>query len=181
MHSIFVTVESTPNPNTRKFSFGEYLTREPFELSAPFADTTNPVSSLFAPEVQSVFVGNDYFAVTVTDVAAWPETQKAVKTAIAENAVALRSIGKEIEQLNDNADDPVVTTIREILDTKIRPAVAHDGGDVRFKSFKDGVVTLEMAGACSGCPSSTATLKLGILNMLRYFVPEVRDVVAAAD
>jgi Fe-S cluster biogenesis protein NfuA len=105
--------------------------------------------------------------------------QNDARTVIAAAADALKSLSRK--EAEDGDDNPVVSKIKGLLETHIRPAVAHDGGDVRFHSFDDkGVLHLEMAGACSGCPSSAATLKQGIRNMMRHFVPEVRDVEAVA-
>ncbi|MBY3432628.1 NifU family protein [Rhizobium laguerreae] len=175
---MFVRIDPTPNPLTRKFSFDVHLTDSPYEItraeSAPEA-----LGPLFAAGVVSVFVARDYLSLTVADENRWPDVQKDARTAIAGAAEALASLSRREEA--ESGNDPVTSKIKGILETRIRPAVANDGGDVRFHSFDEkGVLHLEMAGACSGCPSSSATLKHGILNMMRHFVPEVLDVEAVA-
>lgn len=176
MTQTVVFTESTPNPLTRKFSFGRDLANTPFEAGAHPA-----LAPLLDAGVMSVFVGADYLSLTVGDADHWTETAPKAISAIQDNVEAIVAMAREKGEAGSavESDDPVVRRIMEILDTNIRPAVAHDGGDVNFVAFDDGVLVLEMSGACSGCPSSTATLKMGIQNMMSYFVPEVRDVVAA--
>ena len=169
-----VHVENTPNPLVRKFSFGETLTDSPYEAGAHSA-----LVPLLEAGAISVFVGTDYLSLSVGDADDWASVQPRAVAAIEEGAEALATMDVEHATVSEAPTDPVVAKIMEILDRNIRPAVARDGGDVKFLSFDDGVLMLEMKGACSGCPSSTATLKTGILNMMSYFVPEVRDVVAA--
>jgi Fe-S cluster biogenesis protein NfuA len=178
MKDVFIQIEGTPNPLTRKFSFGIHLTDTPYEVSAQEGGP-DALASLLQTGVASIFVGRDYLSLTVADEAAWPDVQALARQAITDGAEELGSLSRS--ETIEASTDPVVTRIMELLDTHIRPAVAHDGGDVRFHSFDgNGVLHLEMVGACAGCPSSTATLKLGIRNMMRHFVPEVQDVEAVA-
>jgi len=178
MKDLIIQIEGTPNPLTRKFSFGVHLTDTPYEVSARDV-VPDALAPLFQTGIASVFVGRDYLSLTVGNEAAWTDVQAPARQAIVDGAAALGSLSRS-DSL-ETSGDPVVTRIIELLDTHIRPAVAHDGGDVRFHSFDDnGVLHLDMVGACAGCPSSTATLKLGIRNMMRHFVPEVQDVEAVA-
>nr|WP_250808618.1 NifU family protein [Neorhizobium tomejilense] len=174
-----VSVEATPNPLVKKFSLGVTLVKTPFDATELAMDVPGLARLLEAGAV-SIFVGQDYLAVGVADAHEWATLLAPVREAIADNADALVAFAAARDQdaVDAVTNDPVVARIINLLDNKIRPAVAHDGGDVRFRAFRDGVLELEMAGACSGCPSSAATLKLGVLNMMRYFVPEVRDVVS---
>lgn len=178
MTNLFIQIENTPNPLTRKFVVGFHLTDTPYEVSSQ--DTaTDVLRPLFDIGVTSIFVGRDYLSITIADAVLWPDLQANARQMITAAADALKTLSRS--ETSDTSDDPVVERIKRLLDTHIRPAVAYDGGDVRYHSFDDkGVLRLEMSGACSGCPSSSATLKLGIRNMMRHFVPEVRDVEAVA-
>jgi Fe-S cluster biogenesis protein NfuA len=178
--SVFVSVENTPNPLVRKFSTGEPIAAEPFDALARIADFPF-LSVIVEAGAVSVFAGQDHLAVGVPDPGDWKALMPAIRQAVTSVADRLSSLGTVLpaDAAEPGDIDPVVARINDLLYTRIRPAVAHDGGDVRFRSFEDGVLTLEMAGACSGCPSSAATLKQGILTMMRHFVPEVRDVVSA--
>ena len=133
--------------------------------------------------VASVFLGADFVAVTKADSLDWFALKPAILAGIMEHyASGLPVIedGATVEDPHqDSADSETVKQIKQLLDTRVRPAVAMDGGDIVFQGFDDGVVTLQMRGACQGCPSSTATLKMGIENMLRHYIPEVREVRAA--
>lgn len=178
MRENLIKAEPTPNPRVMKFSLGRKLTEEPYEvaLEGPLPNSLEP---LFGMGATTVFVGGDYLSVGITTAEEWE--------ALAPRIISeLGKIGEEDKSLwrtaaAETANDPVVTKITALLDSHIRPAVARDGGDVRFHSFDDkGVLRLEMVGACAGCPSSTATLKQGIRNMMRHFVPEVVDVEAAS-
>lgn len=180
---MFIETEGTPNPATLKFLPG----REVMGLStADFASAESAGRSLLAtalfalPGVARVFLGGDFIAVTKTDQVAWQALKPQVLGAIMEHFVAGLPViegdaGDELldEEDIDPADREVVDQIKELLDTRVRPAVAGDGGDIVFRGYRDGIVRLHMQGACSGCPSSRATLKHGIENMLRHYVPEV--------
>ncbi len=178
---MFIETEGTPNPATLKFLPG----REVMGLAtADFASAASAARSplagaLFAlPGVVRVFLGGDFISVTKTDEIDWPALKPQVLGAIMDHFVAGRPVLDEdaddlFEEDVDPKDSEIVEQIKELLDTRVRPAVAGDGGDIVFRGFRDGVVRLHMQGSCSGCPSSTATLKYGIENMLRHYVPEV--------
>jgi Fe-S cluster biogenesis protein NfuA len=147
--------------------------------SAGTAARSPLATALFGlPGVARVFLGGDFITVTKTDEFSWNALKPQVLGVIMDHFVAGRSVieGDEDafnEEEIDPADREVVEQIKELIDTRVRPAVAGDGGDIVFRGFRDGIVRLHMQGACSGCPSSTATLKHGIENMLRHYVPEV--------
>ncbi len=180
---MFIETESTPNPATLKFLPGrdvmgpgtaDFATAEAAERS-PLA------SALFAlPGVSRVFLGGDFVTVTKSDLAAWQTLKPQVLGAVMEHFVAGRPVlladAAAAEEDVSPEDSEIVAQIKELLDTRVRPAVAGDGGDIVFRGFRDGIVRLHMQGACSGCPSSSATLKHGIENMLRHYVPEVVSV-----
>jgi NFU1 iron-sulfur cluster scaffold homolog, mitochondrial len=163
---MFIETEGTPNPATLKFLPGRYV------MEAGTA-------ALFDLEgVARVFLGNDFITVTKTDEIDWPVLKPQILATIMEHFVSGRptiegdAAGLDEEDI-DPADQEIVDQIKELLDTRVRPAVAGDGGDIVFRGYRDGVVRLHMQGSCSGCPSSRATLKHGIENMLRHYVPEV--------
>jgi NFU1 iron-sulfur cluster scaffold homolog, mitochondrial len=180
---MFIETEGTPNPATLKFLPGRDVMGSG---TADFADAEaaarSPIASaLFdLPGVARVFLGGDFITVTKTDAATWPALKPQVLGAIMEHFVAGRPVieGVSTQQHEDVApeDAEIVAQIKELLDTRVRPAVAGDGGDIVFRGYRDGVVRLHMQGSCSGCPSSSATLKHGIENMLRHYVPEVQAV-----
>jgi Fe-S cluster biogenesis protein NfuA len=178
MKELIVRIEPTPNPLTKKFSFDVHLTDSPYEIS-DVASAPDALAALFKIGVVSIFVGRDYLSLSVADENSWIDVQNDARATISASADALANLSRQDTVENDS--NPVVSKIKELLETHVRPAVANDGGDVRFHSFDDkGVLHLEMVGACSGCPSSTATLKHGIRNMMRHFIPEVQDVEAVA-
>jgi Fe-S cluster biogenesis protein NfuA len=182
---MFIQTEATPNPATLKFLPGRVvLDGGPREfLSSEEAAESPLAESLFAvPGVTGVFFGYDFITVSKSD-ADWQRLKPAVLGAIMEHFMSGAPIMRSDEVKDDTgaeefdpADAETVSTIKELLDTRVRPAVAADGGDITFRSFKDGVVYLNMRGACAGCPSSTATLRHGIQNLLRHFLPEVQEV-----
>jgi len=181
---MFIETEGTPNPATLKFLPG----REVMGLStADFASSASAqrsplATALFGLDgVARVFFGGDFITVTKTDAVAWETLKAQVLGTIMDHFVMERPVIDEAiahddlfdEEDVDPADAEIVEQIKELLDTRVRPAVAGDGGDIVFRGFRDGVVRLHMQGSCSGCPSSRATLKHGIENMLRHYVPEV--------
>jgi Fe-S cluster biogenesis protein NfuA len=181
---MFIETEGTPNPATLKFIPGEIVMGP---STADFASAASAARSplataLFAlPGVARVFLGGDFVTVTKTDEISWQALKPQVLGAIMDHFVAGRPVIASTEtdldeEDVDPADQEVVEQIKELLDTRVRPAVASDGGDIVFRGFRDGIVKLHMQGACSCCPSSTATLKHGIENMLRHYVPEVVSV-----
>ncbi|HUB11749.1 MAG TPA: NifU family protein [Acetobacteraceae bacterium] len=178
---MFIETEGTPNPATLKFLPGRYVMESgTADFASPVSAARSPLASaLFdLPGVARVFLGNDFVTVTKTDELDWPALKPQVLATIMEHFVAGRPVlegdldGLDEEEI-DPADQEVVDQIKELLDTRVRPAVAGDGGDIVFRGYRDGVVRLHMQGSCSGCPSSRATLKHGIENMLRHYVPEV--------
>ena len=178
---MFIETEGTPNPATLKFLPGRYVMEAgTADFASPTAAERSPLAgALFTlPGVARVFLGGDFITVTKTDAATWQALKPQVLGAIMEHFVAGRTVieGSDDEDLVEAIapeDEEIVAQIKELLDTRVRPAVASDGGDIVFRGYREGVVRLHMQGACSGCPSSRATLKHGIENMLRHFVPEV--------
>lgn len=181
---MFIQTEQTPNPATLKFLPGRRVMESG---TANFPDRVSVARSPLAerlfqlPEVTGVFLGADFITVTKREESEWHRLKPAVLAAIMEHFTAgLPIIVGEPETAGDAAsgeeDDEIVAQIKELLETRVRPAVAMDGGDITFEEFEDGIVYLHMQGACSGCPSSTATLKAGIENMLRHYIPEVLEV-----
>ncbi|HUB48575.1 MAG TPA: NifU family protein [Acetobacteraceae bacterium] len=178
---MFIETEGTPNPATLKFLPGRYVIEAgTADFASPSSAERSPLAlALFDLEgVARVFLGNDFITVTKTDEFDWASLKPQVLATIMEHFVSGRpvlegAVNELDEEDIDPADQEVVDQIKELLDTRVRPAVASDGGDIVFRGYREGVVRLYMQGACSGCPSSRATLKHGIENMLRHFVPEV--------
>jgi Fe-S cluster biogenesis protein NfuA len=182
---MFIQTEPTPNPATLKFLPGRIvLGSGTAEFRSVDEARASPLAErLFAvPGVSGVFLGSDFVSVTKSE-GEWPHIKPAVLGAIMEHFMAGVPVlleepdGEDGDgEFFDEDDTETVETIKELLETRVRPAVAQDGGDITFRGFRDGVVFLNMRGACAGCPSSTATLKHGIENLLRHFVPEVREI-----
>jgi Fe-S cluster biogenesis protein NfuA len=180
---MFIETEGTPNPATLKFLPGRDVMggrgTADFTAAAETEGRSPLAARVFAVgEVARVFLGNDFVTVTKTEDADWQRLKPRVLGAIMEHYVAgLPAIEGAEEASEDEdfdvADGEVVAQIKELLDTRVRPAVAGDGGDIVFRGFREGVVRLHLQGACSGCPSSRATLKHGVETMLRHYVPEV--------
>lgn len=181
---MFIQTEQTPNPATLKFLPGQpVMDRGVAEFTeAGEAERLSPLAArVFKVDgVTGVYLGSDFISVTKASDEEWHLLKPAVLGAIMEHFTAGRPIMLETAAgaaaAADGEDDEIVAQIKELLDTRVRPAVAQDGGDIVFHSFQEGVVYLHMQGSCSGCPSSTATLKSGIENMLRHYVPEVVEV-----
>ncbi len=178
---MFIETEGTPNPATLKFLPGRDvmgLATADF-ATADSAGRSPLASAIFAlPGVARVFLGGDFVTVTKTDELSWQALKPQVLGVIMEHFVsglpAVEGTEDGVEQEDISPEDAeVVAQIKELLDTRVRPAVAGDGGDIVFRGYRDGIVRLHMQGSCSGCPSSSATLKHGIENMLRHYVPEV--------
>jgi Fe-S cluster biogenesis protein NfuA len=178
---MFIETEGTPNPATLKFLPGrEIMGLSTADFASAVSATRSPLATaLFAlPEVARVFLGGDFVTVTKTDAITWQALKPQVLGVIMDHFVAGRPVIETAdadldEEDVDEADREVVEQIKELIDTRVRPAVAGDGGDIVFRGYREGVVRLHMQGSCSGCPSSSATLKHGIENMLRHYVPEV--------
>ncbi|SDU46403.1 NifU family protein [Stappia sp. ES.058] len=181
---MFIQTEATPNPATLKFLPGRIvLSQGTMDFRKSEDAGASPLAEkLFEVEgVEGIFFGHDFISVTKGD-SEWQHIKPAVLGAIMEHfmsgaPVTRDEMGEESdEEFFEEGDETTVGTIKELIETRVRPAVAQDGGDITFRGFRDGVVYLSMRGACSGCPSSTATLKHGIQNLLRHFVPEVEEV-----
>ncbi len=182
---MFIQTESTPNPATLKFLPGQTV------LEAGTADFTTPDAAEASPLAQrifavngvtAVFFGTDFVTVTKTDDTAWDHIKPAILGAVMEHyqsgqpVMAGDASGATGHAEHTGPDSDIVNQIKELLDTRVRPAVAQDGGDITFHGFDRGIVYLHMQGACAGCPSSTLTLKMGIENLLRHYIPEVLEV-----
>jgi len=182
---MFIQTESTPNPATLKFLPGQSvlpMATADFP-SAEGAEKSPLATRIFAVEgVSGVFFGTDFVTVTKADAVEWDHIKPAILGAIMEHFQSgLPVMAEGAEAASGHAehtgeDSEIVGQIKELLDTRVRPAVAQDGGDITFHGFERGVVYLHMQGACAGCPSSTITLKMGIENLLRHYIPEVTEV-----
>ena len=185
---MFIQTEVTPNPATLKFLPGrEVLPGEPRDFRDVETARISPLASaLFSLEgVSGVFLGSDFVSVTKDEAVDWAHIKPAILGAVMEHFMAGKPVLAESaasepavdgDEFFEAEDLETVEVIKELLATRVRPAVAMDGGDITFKGYKEGTVFLHMQGACSGCPSSTATLKSGIENLLRHFVPGVEQV-----
>ena len=178
---MFVQTEVTPNPNSLKFLPGKKVSNSgPYEITNKDETQNELVRNLLSINgVEGIFLGEDFISINKNEIIKWDEIKHIVISFIND----FYSEGKEfvidesLEEKNSNLDD-LEQKIVKILDEKIRPAVARDGGDIKFKEFKDGVVKVQLQGSCSGCPSSTMTLKQGVQNLLCHYLPEVKEVVA---
>ena len=178
---MFVQTEMTPNPNSLKFLPGKIVSNQgSFEITNKDNTTNELVRNLLSVRgVQGIFLGKDFISINKCDEVSWDEIKHIVISLIND----FYSSGKDcvidniLKEKNEGLKD-VEKRIIKILDEKIRPAVAKDGGDIRFKEFKDGVVKVQLQGSCSGCPSSTMTLKRGVQNLLCHYISEVKQVEA---
>ncbi|MBL4893163.1 MAG: NifU family protein [Rhizobiaceae bacterium] len=190
---MFIQTETTPNPATLKFLPGQVVLEEgSVDFRSPDEAEASPLAlRLFEiPGVTGAFFGHDFVSITKEEQDDngfdWQHLRPAVLGAIMEHFVTGQPVmtstdgdlSGEGEEFFEEGDEQIVNTIKELLDTRVRPAVAQDGGDITFRGFKEGIVYLHMKGACAGCPSSTATLKYGIQNLLKHFIPEVQEVSA---
>jgi Fe-S cluster biogenesis protein NfuA len=186
---MFIQTEATPNPATLKFIPGRtVLDSGTMEFTSREAAARSPLAAklLNVPGVTGVFYGSDFVTVT-KDGSEWVQLKPAILGAIMEHfmsgapllvadSVASDAAADEEDEFFNDEDAETVATIKDLIETRVRPAVASDGGDITFRGFKDGIVYLNMKGSCSGCPSSTATLQHGIQNLLKHFVPDVVEV-----
>ena len=182
---MFIQTEITPNPATLKFLPGAAVAEGLWDLRSPDEASVSPLAqALFSIEgVSGVFLGSDFISVTKST-GDWQNLKPAILGAIMEHFMSGRPVLSSDASASATAPDEqfapedleTVEAIKELLETRVRPAVVGDGGDIVFRGFKDGIVFLQMKGACSGCPSSTATLKRGIQNLLCHFLPEVKSV-----
>ena len=178
---MFVQTEVTPNPNSLKFLPGKKVSNSgPYEITNREQINNELVLNILSVEgVEGIFLGKDFISVNKSELSKWDDIKHIVISFIND----FYSDGKEfvidenIKQ-EDTKLDEIERKIVKILDQKIRPAVARDGGDIKFKEFKDGIVKVQLQGSCSGCPSSTMTLKQGVQNLLCHYLPEVKEVIA---
>ncbi|QZH75279.1 MAG: NifU family protein [Erythrobacter sp.] len=193
---MFIETETTPNPATLKFLPGRAVmpsgTRD---FATPEDAEASPLAqALFdTGEVTGVFFGSDFVSVTAAPGTSWSDLKPQVVAVLLDHFVseaplfaggdasgfAVPAEDDASDFGNDDGTEDIVAQINELIETRVRPAVASDGGDIRYRGFRDGVVFLQMQGACSGCPSSAATLKHGIEGLLKHYVPEVKEVRAA--
>jgi Fe-S cluster biogenesis protein NfuA len=185
--NMFIQTEATPNPATLKFLPGRtVLAHGTLDMRDTDAAAQSPLAErLFAIDgVSGVFLGSDFITITKSQ-GDWQQLKPAILGAVMEHFMsgtpmlrdeATADTGASADEFFETKDSETVATIKELIETRVRPAVANDGGDITFRGFRDGVVYLDMKGACAGCPSSTATLKQGIENLLRHFVPDVVEV-----
>ena len=184
---MFIQTEPTPNPATLKFLPGRaVLASGTLDMRDPAAAAKSPLAErLFAINgIDGVFFGSDFITVSKAT-GEWQQLKPAILGAIMEHFMSGAPLVRSAEaggtaaaedEFSAPEDTETVATIKELIETRVRPAVANDGGDITFKGFKDGIVFLHMKGACSGCPSSTATLRHGIQNLLKHYVPDVVEV-----
>ncbi|MCB1652134.1 MAG: NifU family protein [Alphaproteobacteria bacterium] len=179
---MFIQTEATPNPATVKFLPGQTILERgtaEFKNEAETADAPLARRLFTLQGVCGVFFGPDFVSVTKRDDTDWSMLKPMVLGVLMEHLSTGQPIinaSAKTTQDDNEQDDEITAQIKELLDTRVRPMVMNDGGDIEFESFEDGIVYLRMRGACSGCPSSTATLKMGIENMLKHFIPEVQEV-----
>ena len=193
---MFIETETTPNPASLKFLPGQQvMTSGTREFNSPESAEASPLAEAVfdTGEVVNVFFGSDFVTVTAAPGVNWSELKPQVLAILLDHFVSEAplfaaaqgngiNVPAEAETMiveEDPADADIVTQINELLETRVRPAVAGDGGDIAYRGFKDGIVYLTLQGACAGCPSSTATLKHGIEGLLKHYVPEVSEVRAA--
>ncbi len=182
---MFIQTESTPNPATLKFLPGQSVMESgTADFPAPVGEETSPLAARIfgVAGVNGVFLGNDFVTVTKAADVDWAHIKPAILGAVMGHYQSGQPVmGAGVETASGHAehsgeDSEIVNQIKELLDSRVRPAVAQDGGDITFHGFDRGVVYLHMQGACAGCPSSTLTLKMGIENLLRHYIPEVTEV-----
>ncbi|WP_281300006.1 MULTISPECIES: NifU family protein [unclassified Iodidimonas] len=189
---MFIQTEQTPNPATLMFLPGRTVLEDgTAEFTDPDKAKASPLAeALFAVAgVEAVFLGTEFITVTKNDSHEWSQLKPDILAVVMQHFTSGAPVlldadaprtGGPAEMESDPADDEIINQIKELLDAKVRPAVARDGGDITYHGFKEGVVYLHMQGACAGCPSSTMTLKQGIENLLRYYIPEITEVRALA-
>ena len=178
---MFVQTEVTPNPNSLKFLPGKKVSNSgPYEITKK-EDSENALvrNILSVNGVEGIFLGEDFISVNKNELTKWEDIKHIVISLINDFYSEGKEfvIGDNLNEQNSNLDE-IEQKIVKILDQKIRPAVARDGGDIKFKEFKDGIVKVQLQGSCSGCPSSTMTLKQGVQNLLCHYLPEVKEVIA---
>lgn len=178
---MFIQTEETPNPATLKFLPGRILMSEgtaDFKSREEASKSPLALNLFEIAGVKGVFFGSDFMTISKEDAFEWAVLKPAILGAMMEHFITHQPLfyGEGVPTSIQDDDDPMVVQIKEILDTRVRPAVAMDGGDIVFDRFEEGIVYVHMQGSCSGCPSSAVTLKSGIENMLRHYVPEVLEI-----
>ncbi len=183
---MFIQTQTTPNPDTLKFLPGQDVcVRTTLDFSDAKSAQSSPLARMLfkVDGVQGVYLGSDFISITKSGDYEWLAIKPLVLGVIMDHFVSGRPIIEDSAHENDNGDEgddgaggEIIAQIKDLIEMRVRPSVAKDGGDITFMRFQDGVVWLKMKGACAGCPSSTATLKSGIENMLRHYVPEVQEV-----
>ncbi len=178
---MFVQTESTPNPNSLKFLPGKIVSNSGSYEITKKDDTKNHLirNLLSVNGVEGIFLGKDFISINKNDYTSWDEIKHIAISLINDFYKGGKEcvIEKNLDEVNENLEE-IEKKIVQVLDQKVRPAVAKDGGDIKFKEFKDGIVKVQLQGSCSGCPSSTMTLKQGVQNLLCHYVPEVKEVIA---
>lgn len=181
---MFIQTEETPNPEALKFILNQKIMNDFETLEFLSIDDTNnsPLAKLLfkIDGVKSIFFGSNFITITKkNDISSWNVLKAKILEILMNYTLSGKPVILDLHRKDNQKDpnqDPLVFQIQEILNTRIRPAIAEDGGDIDFCSFENGVVYLRMKGSCSGCPSSQATLKMGIENLLKYYIPEVKEV-----
>ena len=178
---MFVQTETTPNPNSLKFLPGKIVSNNGSYEITKKDDTKNHLirNLLSVNGVEGIFLGKDFISINKNDYTSWDEIKHIAISLINDFYKGGKEcvIEKNLDEVNENLEE-IEKKIVQVLDQKVRPAVAKDGGDIKFKEFKDGIVKVQLQGSCSGCPSSTMTLKQGVQNLLCHYVPEVKEVIA---
>ena len=178
---MFIQTQITPNPNSLKFLPEKKVSNSgPYEILKKDGIKNDLVRNMLSINgVESIFLGEDFISVNKNDTIDWEDIKHIVISLINDFYSSGKQfvIDESLEEEHSNLDE-IEKKIVKILDQKIRPAVAKDGGDIKFKEFKDGIVKVQLQGSCSGCPSSTMTLKQGVQNLLCHYLPEVKEVVA---
>ncbi len=178
---MFVQTETTPNPNSLKFLPGKIVSNSGSYEITKKDDTKNHLirNLLSVNGVEGIFLGKDFISINKNDYTSWDEIKHIAISLINDFYKGGKEcvIEKNLDEVNENLEE-IEKKIVQVLDQKVRPAVAKDGGDIKFKEFKDGIVKVQLQGSCSGCPSSTMTLKQGVQNLLCHYVPEVKEVIA---
>jgi|TARA_A100001037_G_C14850243_1_gene500501 Fe-S cluster biogenesis protein NfuA len=178
---MFVQTETTPNPNSIKFLPGKIVSNSgSFEVTRKNEINNELIKNLLSVNgVEGIFLGKDFISINKYDDFSWDDIKHIVISLINDFYATGKEfvIDKDVNEITEDLKD-IEKKIVKVLEQKIRPAVAKDGGDIKFKEFKDGVVKVQLQGSCSGCPSSTMTLKQGVQNLLRHYIPEVKEVQA---
>tara|TARA_B100001540_G_C15529917_1_gene516422 strand:+ start:196 stop:735 length:540 start_codon:yes stop_codon:yes gene_type:complete len=178
---MFVQTETTPNPNSIKFLPGKIVSNSgSFEVTRKDEINNELIKNLLSVNgVEGIFLGKDFISINKYDDFSWDDIKHIVISLINDFYATGKEfvIDKDVNEITEDLKD-IEKKIVKVLEQKIRPAVAKDGGDIKFKEFKDGVVKVQLQGSCSGCPSSTMTLKQGVQNLLRHYIPEVKEVQA---